>query len=118
MERARDAQLERLRRAIDKIAEAYESREIDRILGAKDTFYDVLLAGSGNELIGTTLRAMNTRISLLRRVSLDSNTRVKHSLDELRNILACIEARDAVATIEACRLHVQNAAKATVNRLH
>lgn len=114
---ASDSQLQALKKAVNKIEAAYESRDLSKILSAKDNFYNVLFKGSGNEIIGSIIRTMNARISLLRRVSLDSGTRATQSLAELREILICIEQRDETATALACQRHVKKAAEAALSRL-
>ncbi|MBP5856838.1 GntR family transcriptional regulator [Marivibrio halodurans] len=117
VQKATAAQVATLRRSVDKIADAYASRELTRILEAKDAFYKILFKGAGNEMIASILTTMNARVSLLRRLSLDSGTRSEQSLRELKDILAGVEARDEAATHDACRKHVQGAAAAALSRL-
>lgn len=117
VKKASAAQVGQLRRAVARIEKAYASRDLKRILEAKDLFYGILFEGAENDMMASVLRTMNARISLLRRLSLDSGSRSEHSLNELKSILASIENRDEEATIEACRTHVRNAAKAALKRL-
>lgn len=117
VKKASAAQVAQLRRAVARVESAYASRDLKRILEAKDLFYGILFEGAANDMIASILRRMNARISLLRRLSLGSGSRSELSLAELKDILAGIERRDEAATIEACRTHVRNAAKAALERL-
>ena len=117
VQRASDGEVAALRKAVDKVESAYASRDLVRILSAKDQFYKVLLDGCGNECIGAILRTMNARISMLRRVSLDSASRAQYSLGELRAIVDAIEQRDGAKAAATCRRHVQQAGRAALGRL-
>lgn len=94
-ERASDEELAALHRSIDELALAYETRDVDHILEVKRGFYAILLQGARNGVITSTLRSLNDRITLMRRVTLSSPVRLNESLAELREILAALAARDA-----------------------
>ncbi len=111
VEHATDAQVKQLGAAVEQLAEAYETQEVEGILAAKQVFYDVLLEGTGNSIIHSLLRSLNDRITLLRRLTLTSPKRAKQSIREMRNLVACIKRRDADAAYEASMHHIQQAAK-------
>lgn len=96
----------------ERIAESGTSGEL---LEAKAGFYSLLLKGCGNVFVGQTLESLYNRISLLRMTSMSQPGRLAHSLEELRAIVAAIQAGDGVAAGNACRLHIQNAAKAALS---
>jgi len=107
---ATDAQVAALRAAVDLLAAAYETGDVEAKLAAKSQFYDVLFAGSGNRVVPQILRTMNARITFLRRLSLASPQRLPGSLGEIRAILAAIEARKPAAAFKASFDHVERAA--------
>jgi DNA-binding GntR family transcriptional regulator len=80
-------------------------------------FYDVLVEGSGNSMIGSSLRTMYARIDQLRRISLSSPSRAPQSMREIRAVLAAIKRRDAKAAYAASLHHVEQAAKAALANL-
>lgn len=96
----------------DQIAESGTSGEL---LAAKAGFYKLLLEGCGNVFVGQTLESLYNRIALLRMTSMSQPGRLVHSLEELRAIVAAIQSGDSVAAGNACRLHIQNAAKAALS---
>lgn len=114
--KASDDQIERLEVAVEAIAAAYDSGNIEAMLQAKDRFYAVLLEGAGNEIVPSFLGMLQARISLLRRVSLGQPQRLASSIAELRGIVVALKRRDAMAAADACRLHVENAADAALGR--
>jgi DNA-binding FadR family transcriptional regulator len=67
--------------------------------------------GSGNSVLPPLLRAMNARISRLRRVSLSSPKRATASLREILAVLRAITQRDPKAAFSASLHHVQQASK-------
>lgn len=107
---ATPVQLRMLEGAVADLSAAYRTGVIEDILQKKNVFYQILLEGSGNDIIPALLRMMHARISLLRRLSLGRSARLAVSIREIRAILKAAKARDPVATAEACRLHVQRAA--------
>ncbi len=117
VEHATDAQVEQLGAAVDQLAEAYDSLDVERILAAKQEFYDVFFEGSGNSVIQSLLRSLNDRVTLLRRLTLTSPKRAKQSIREIRSLVAAIRRRDAGAAAEASEHHIQQAAKVALKGL-
>jgi DNA-binding GntR family transcriptional regulator len=111
---ASDEQLDRLETAVEELARAYKSRQIERILSSKDRFYAIMLEGSGNEIVASVLRMMQARISLLRRVSLAKPARLDASIGEIRAILKAIKTRNPSAAAKACADHVERATQAAL----
>jgi GntR family transcriptional regulator, trigonelline degradation regulator len=103
--------------AVDALEDAYGSENIERIVIAKQRFYDVLLIGSGNSILPSMLRTMNARITQLRRLSLSSPQRGAVSLREIRAILRAIKRRDPDGASKASLHHAKEASKVALRSL-
>jgi GntR family transcriptional regulator, trigonelline degradation regulator len=113
--RASDAELAELRQRFAAIEEAY-SLGVGR-LAAKDAFYAVLFRGAGNEPLRLVIAGLHARVTYLRAFSLSRPGRLQRSLQELRDIMDAIEARDADAVARACSTHVEQAGLAGLDAL-
>ncbi len=111
VECASDAQVEELAVAVETLAAAYATHDVERILAAKQVFYDVLIAGTGNNVIRSMLRSLNDRITMLRRVTLSSPERAQDSIREIRDLMAAIQRRDADAAYAVSLHHIHEAAE-------
>ncbi len=109
--RASDADRAALREAFDRIAASFASDGLVAQLHGKDEFYDVLLRGAGNSVIRSVLLGIHARVQMLRGISMQSPGRLETSLAELKAITDAAVAGDADAAREACRAHIENAAK-------
>lgn len=116
-ERASDAQIDELVVALDRIERSYEGHGLAEELAAKEEFYEVLFAGSGNSVVGSTLRPLQARAHMLRGLSLQVPGRVHDSLTELRQMVEAIKRRDGEAAREFGSLHVRNAGAAALQQL-
>jgi DNA-binding GntR family transcriptional regulator len=114
---ATEKQVEELSNATETLALVYRSGNVDEIVAAKDVFYGVLYSGCGNEVAFQMLTILNTRISLLRRVSLSVPGRSEKSFKEVRRLVAAIRKRDGAAAWSAASAHVQKAAEAALSKL-
>jgi len=83
---------------------------------AKNHFYDCMINCAGNDALGSTLRMLNSRITLLRSASLQRPGRVAQSMTELDLLVNAIRRRDPVAAHAAATLHVRNAASAALEQ--
>jgi DNA-binding GntR family transcriptional regulator len=114
---ASETQVEELSRSVDQLDMAYKSEVLETIVVAKQHFYDVLLAGSGNSILPSMLRTMNARITQLRRVSLSSPQRGAISRREIRAVLRAIKQRDPDSAFKASLHHVKEASKVVLRSL-
>lgn len=114
---ATDEKIEELSAAVSLLQQAYKRRDIEAIVVGKRKFYEVLIEGSGNSMIGATLNTMYARINQLRRISLSSPRRGPQSMREIRAVLAAIKRRDPEAAYAASLHHVEQAAKAALANL-
>lgn len=108
---ASDAQVARLRGALEYLRQPEASASTENLLAAKNAFYAILLEGCGNRIIGQMLTQINNRVTLLRRVSLGTEGRLPRTIAELEAIVRAIEARDAERARELCAAHVESAAE-------
>jgi DNA-binding GntR family transcriptional regulator len=114
---ASDEQVAELEATVRVLDQAYKAQDLERIVEAKRSFYEVLFTGSGNSMIPSILSTMNARITMLRRVSLSSPKRAVASLREIRAVLSAIKKRDPKAAYEASLHHIQQAAKVALASL-
>lgn len=119
-ENADDAQVKKLEQALQRTGDAYKRGEPDRILEAKNRFYDVLFEGAGSETLSSMIGTLHVRIWRWRALGLShpqsSTERSKESMQGLRGMLAAIKARDAGLAESTIRAEVTKAA-AEVTRL-
>lgn len=100
-----------LREVLSELAEESSSRHLDgsELLALKQRFYRVLLDIEQSRVVRDLLQIMNNRISLLRALSMSREGRAPHTIDELSDIVQCIERRDEEAAATATMTHVTNA---------
>jgi len=114
---ASDADLTRLQGAYGALRHALLHGTPLEQLSTKNTFYQCLLEGAGNEALTNTLRLLNSRVMLLRSTSMQAPGRATKSVGELSDLLDALVARDAKAARKAGRLHVRNAAATAIGIL-
>ena len=71
------------------------------VLEAKDRFYAILFDGAGNDALRDMTVSLQARVTYLRSLSLSREGRPAHSLAELHDNAAAIEAGDAMAAHHA-----------------
>lgn len=115
VENASEEQRQMLRDAFAEIEAAADRGE--SILGPKDKFYEILFVGGGNRSLHSIARTLHARVSLMRFMSLSIPGRSKESIEELREIVAAIDAGDADRAAAACSHHVTMAGAAGLTAL-
>jgi DNA-binding GntR family transcriptional regulator len=108
-ETASPAQRRALRKAYDAVVATYSKG--NSVVEVKDRFFDVLLDGTGNDSLAAIARSLHARVSVLRALTLSVPGRVDHSMRELGDIMAAIEASDGDAARRACAHHVEEAGR-------
>ncbi|CAM5201660.1 DNA-binding GntR family transcriptional regulator OS=Castellaniella defragrans OX=75697 GN=HNR28_002002 PE=4 SV=1 [Castellaniella defragrans] len=88
-----------------------------RVLDIKNEFYEILLKGCGNAVVGTMLTILNNRVTILRRTSLATPGRLPRTIAEMEEVVAAIEKRDAELAGRLCAEHVGKAAEAVFSYL-
>lgn len=117
-ERATDAQCTSLVARLGEIKAAMAADDTEKRLAAKDDYYDVLLAGTGNTEIARMLRSVNARTQMLRTMSLAAPGREAKTVAEITRITAAAAVnRDPDEARVACEEHVRNAAEAALSEM-
>lgn len=117
--RATDKQVHRLRKAfreLERVA-GRVNPELQSILQVKDALDDIILKGSGNAAIRSTLDSLRARVRVLRATSVSQPDRIPAMLKEMRAVVEAAEARDADAIAAACEFHVNQAARSGLKGL-
>ena len=116
-EKASDAQIQALCQAFDALKDAYRRGDAAAALVAKTVFYDQLVEGAGNDILGAMLRQLHSRAMLLRATSLSQPGRMERSLAEMAAVVEAIVKRDGQAARAATIAHVENAAQTALKVL-
>lgn len=115
--RATEEQLRALEEQLDLLAVTLRGSDMRASLEAKDVFYDILFEGAGNEIVRGQLKNLQTRVSLLRSITLSKPSRVEETLRELRLIVEAIRERDVDRVSELCTAHVVAASRVALRAL-
>lgn len=109
---ARNASPAQRQRLYDITAELHdladESRADERV-EVKNRFYETLIEGANNRVVGQFLVQLNNRVSQLRRLSLSVSGRYPETLKEIDRIIEAIRAGDDAAARAAAEDHVRRA---------
>ncbi|MCE7029488.1 GntR family transcriptional regulator [Jiella avicenniae] len=116
-ENASEAQMAELGEIHDDLVAVYGEGDPMRMIAAKTRFYDLLMAGAGNEEAERMLRSVHIRVSQLRIVSLSEPGRRKASLAELKALVESLAARDGRRAERLSRRHVEMAEKAAATNV-
>ncbi len=116
VERASDADVEQLKQTVEDLAVVSDrTGDIREILGSKDRFYAVLIAGAKSAALQQLLEGIQARVQVLRATSLSEEGRSHEVVTELRAVVVAIADRDAELASRLCAAHVR---KAAVTALH
>ena len=116
--RATDEEVEELGRTVEQLAEtARTSTDIRTILGAKDEFYRVLIAGARSTTLQQLIEAIQARVQVLRATSLSEAGRSERVVEELNAIVGAIADRNADRAATLTAQHVRNAAVTALRSL-
>lgn len=88
--------------------------EIRDILGAKDGFYAVLIEGAQSPALQQILGGIQARVQVLRATSLSEQGRARVAVDELNEIAAALENRDAELGAQLTEAHIRRAANSAL----
>jgi DNA-binding GntR family transcriptional regulator len=115
VEQSSDAQINRLENALSAVESAYNSDDAEKMLAAKNTFYDVLLEGARSSTLSNMLDLLHGQIWRWRAMGLAhphrSVTRGRESTVNLRALLQAIKARDAALAENTLRDEINEASK-------
>jgi DNA-binding GntR family transcriptional regulator len=114
---ASDEQIKNLREQLRALKRPEAAANLRSLLRAKAGFYSVLFEGCGNRVISQTLKQLNNRMVLYKRLSLSVPGRLPEVIKEIEAIVSAIEARDQEKASELCDVHVRNSEKNVLRRL-
>jgi len=111
-ERATAAEQAALADAAKRYETAIKARDVDTVLEALITFYDIMFDGCGNDLAAAMIRSLRARMQYLRTTTtLRYTAEDQHrSVENFRRIVAAIKAKDPDAAAAACVAQVDHAA--------
>lgn len=118
VKRATDDELEALRTALARIEEITTGEtDMQTRLRVKDDFYQIIFEGARSPTLAQTLQTLQGRIRLLRATALSTPGRPQAALDELRQLVDAVTARDIERVTEAATAHVRNSRQTALSRL-
>ncbi len=118
VERATDAQVERMAEAVEDFARLTAgSSDIRLILDSKDGFYEAIIEGAASPALQSIVESLQARVRLLRATSMGEPGRAEEIVEELRRIVVAAKARKSGEAARACATHVRNAAKTALKQL-
>ncbi len=118
VERADEAAVAALATAVDTIADCYHRGDGTGQRQAVEHFYDLLLRGTGNDMLCQAVASHRARLARLRAIALSRRERGHSSLEEKRAIVQAIAARDAQKARALAEAHVANALAGVLDLLN
>ncbi len=108
---AKPDQIQALRSKLTELARPDVAEDKTLLLNVKNEFYNILIEGCGNTVVGLMLRQLNNRVTLLRRISLSQPGRLPNTLKELEDVVAAIEKGSGETAARLCIEHVEKSAE-------
>lgn len=118
VERAADSAVAALATAVETIADCYQRGDGAGQRQAVEHFYDLLLRGTGNDMLCQAVASHRARLAWLRAIALSRRERGQSSLEEKRAIVQAIAARDAQKARALAEAHVANALAGVLDLLN
>lgn len=109
------AQKTALRTCVDRLAAQVRDGGSSELLSIKGEFYDILIDGCGNSVVGQLLRQLNNRVTVLRRTSMARPGRLPQTVKELDALVRAIEEGQEDKAAELCCEHLRNACANALN---
>ncbi|ESY64065.1 GntR family transcriptional regulator [Mesorhizobium opportunistum] len=116
-EHGREEDIAALEVALKQFEKAARSGKRQDLAAAKTVFYNCLIDGAGNSFVRQMLTQLHNRVTQLRIVSMTQPGRLKHSIEEIREITAAIKNREPARAAAACSRHVEMAAVTALDYL-
>lgn len=113
-----DEEIEKMQRALADFDRAVKSEDAPLRISATTNFYDALIRGSGNQIIGDLIHNLQARINFLRVQTMSSPGRAKNSNRELKKIGDAIAKHDVRAARAAAVDHVEAACQEAEEVFH
>lgn len=110
-QRAGDAALRQLARLNEHTHAAFARDDHPTVLKRTHAFYEKLFAEAGMGIAWNVVQSLNSRISLLRAMTIASEGRKAESAAEMARIVEALKKRDPQAAEEASQAHVRRVAQ-------
>lgn len=108
-ERITEDELERLERLLVEKQEAITQDDIDKLVEVDTKFHELMYQASRNVRLSTIISNLREQIQRFRLASLSYPGRNKLSLEEHKNIVEAIQARDCQLARQLAQEHIENA---------
>lgn len=115
--KASQALIDQLCAIADEMAVAADEVDPHSVLEIKSRFYQVIFDGAQNDECASMIQSLNTRVWILRRMSLVSPGRNETMMREVKRITDAAKARDPIEMRAACMAHVESASHIVLPQL-
>ncbi len=105
--RASEEEIAAIKKCIEAEAVLWESADLEKTVESDIQFHSLLYRASKNKKIESLINDLREQTQRLRSSTLSTPGRLKFALDEHRQILAAIEARDPQGAHEAALAHIE-----------
>lgn len=109
--------VQQLREIRGIIEDAFEKRDLPRVLEYTERFYERLFEAAGKHVSLTVVKTLNARINRLRAVTIATPGRGDNSNREMNLLLDAIERRDGDAASAASFAHIKRASQLALSAL-
>lgn len=99
----------RLRAALVDLDNTDSDTDPTTVLAATTEFYQIIFETAGHQIAWEIVQRLNSRISRLRVMTLNTDDRITVGPSRIRQIFAAIEHNDPAAATKACQQHVAEA---------
>jgi DNA-binding GntR family transcriptional regulator len=108
-ERITEEELERMERLLVEKQEAITQDDIGKLVDVDTKFHELMYQASRNVRLGSIISNLREQIQRFRLTSLSYPGRNKLSLEEHKNIVEAIQARDSQLARQLAQEHIENA---------
>lgn len=108
-ERITEDELDAMERLLVGKQEAITSGDIDRLVEVDTSFHELMYKASRNERLATIISNLREQIQRFRLTSLSFPGRNKESLQEHKQLVEAIQARDSQLARQLAQEHIENA---------
>ena len=108
-ERITEEELATLNGYLLEIGQHVANMDMDKIVAVDTAFHDVLYTASRNERLRSIINNLREQLTGIRGRSMSYRGRLIETMDEHRNLVDAIAARDVERAQHAARVHIENA---------
>ncbi|MEA1961167.1 MAG: GntR family transcriptional regulator [Bacillota bacterium] len=116
-ERITDEEIEEMERSLVEKGEAINQNDLERLVAVDTKFHESIYKASRNDRLSSIISNLREQIQRFRSTSLSYPGRMQMSLQEHRNILESIEARDIQLARQLAQEHIENAENVLIDAL-